>query len=1023
MLNWRNKISYKIISLALTQAFLLTGIIYPEPVNRTLSKTNNKSNISYIKKLFSIYIPALLPDRGTIRHDESLRVKMIFSKDGDQGRKQKAIDTVTEGDVALHSYFPGYEYLSVREVLIEAEEAFNKGNWKLSMGLYLDALYGISDKARPGLTRIATEFNPQLRTMAISHIKIAYKRIQVCREKLGVKVARFTEGIDIEKVMHINFEPIILPNGEPIIFSGDVTKLSELHKAFFVFIKQFHENFWYKFEPYLKMSDEQSKKEIEKVNRYSTEAYFIQLLRLLLNNLELKELLFKALFSARSNGVFGIKNEKARNLEELGYKQDWMILAELLFYYFIYSRYVDLLSPEEELLCKEMDTLIDNTTGYGRSFHMDLNLILLYQLREAKILPYRGPYNPLSMGIFREFGYNLNDPLKIIFDLYRYYTPPSNQLQDTKIASLSHIFSVLNGIFYGSGSKKLEEFFSKTTVGYDPQTAYANAQEFYQYLCELDRSTDLNKKVPRSFCVEEWGIGNGNFAKHFLDKLHALDKENKTDYYSRLQYVLVDFSEPMLQNAQDILQEHGENIIIEKCNLSKDLPQKRENILLIRFNELYDDLPGVDIIEKKRGRYYRLYLEPVIFVSNDSESSDLDGFIQVKKIDGTLISLDEFVRNYISNEGVSIEDLDFDSLRPYLGKVKFRQKLVEIDIEYYPEAGFVKEFFKDREEGRLPINFGAYQNLIGALGLLDVRRQGYIDFFDYGFSDEIYKNLLKEGLRGKPLLEITPKGEYYNSMVHWDEQPTVLLNYPWFVYKLRNETGIQFFSENQIKYLERIHKEHFAPIAVLIPIKPINQYLLDRYEEEDLGEFFSSMETHVDYLPGFDEVRNKEKILHILKKFSKEWQEEKNIKNREETWIRFLEDLEREVYENQLPQEMREGVSYIKDTIKHSVFDIGNIKDAFELSFRILADKELSNLYRKKHESNTVWVTEEEVRNLPLIRQFFTEQAVEEFINVIWKNIDTWIYRFIHFQIKVGAMKGNGADIIETRIFPKRRSI
>lgn len=910
-------------------------------------------------------------------------------------------------------YFPGYERLSVRGVLIKAEEAFNRKDWNSAISFYREALYGKADTIDENLTYIATEYNDELRKMATSYIRIAHERVMVCKRNLGHKTVMLPEKTDIEKVTYINFEPILLPNGEPVVFSGEVSNLGELRKAFFVFIKQFHENFWEKFEPYLRLDEAQCRKEIEKINQFSVEAYCIQLLRLLLRDTELRNLLFEALLSSHSNGVFEIKNTMASDLKELGYNEDWMIVAEVLFYYLIYNQCVTSMTAEEKLLFGKIDDLIRNTKGYDtRNFKLNLNKILRYQLWEAKILPYQGPYKPLSFMIFRVYGYNPEDPLKIIFDLYRYYTATYNVTPpEAKAVSLSHVFSALNGIFYNAKPEGLKDFFSMTTAGYDPQTAYANADEFHQYLCGLDRNPDYSKRVPKNFYIEEWGIGNGNFAKHFLDRLRTLDEQHGTDYYSRLQYVLVDYSESILQGAEAALKEHRDRILVERCDLSKSLPQRRNNILLIRFNELYDDLPDVDIIAKDNGHYYKLFLEPVSFIGGESESSDKDGFIQIRKKDGRLLSLDEFVRDYLGKEGTSIHDLDYDSIRSHIGKIRFRIKLVEIDITTYPYGNFVKEFLKDKEKGRLPINIGALRNLMGALNLIDAQKQGYVQFFDYGFTQETYDYWVEKGKKMKPFLELN----LTDNIVYYDKQPTVKLNFPFLIDALRRLTGIEVVSDTQIAYLGNIRGIRFAPKEILTPKKPVKKAFQNRYDDEDeySAPFLSSFETYVDYLPSFEDFRNKDEILKVIEQFSSEWKEN-DVRNRRKVWLGFLTVLEERVYKKQLPGEIKNGMSYTEDGQKHSVLGLQSIKDAFELSVRLLVDKELNDLHDEKEKAKAFWVTDEEIRNLPLIKLFFMEDAVIKLIDWLFKNMDESINRFIHFRVAVRGTEVN-TDGIDSR--------
>ena len=95
----------------------------------------------------------------------------------------------------------------------------------------------------------------------------------------------------------------------------------------------------------------------------------------------------------------------------------------------------------------------------------------------------------------------------------------------------------VNAIFYGTLGSGIHDHF-QTYVSRDYRLAYSLAEEFY-------RQAVTQKEKSNSLFVLEWGVGNGNLASSFLDRLKEIDEENIV--YPRIKYVLCDFSPEILK--------------------------------------------------------------------------------------------------------------------------------------------------------------------------------------------------------------------------------------------------------------------------------------------------------------------------------------------------------------------------------------------------------------------------------------------------------------------------------------------
>ncbi|MEM4555080.1 MAG: SAM-dependent methyltransferase [Candidatus Anstonellaceae archaeon] len=95
--------------------------------------------------------------------------------------------------------------------------------------------------------------------------------------------------------------------------------------------------------------------------------------------------------------------------------------------------------------------------------------------------------------------------------------------------------------------------------------------------------------------VCEYGVGDGDSAKVFLDHLKKINSE----LYGRTKYFLVDFSSKMLNDAKAKLRHHLPRLQTVRMDVASEKPTIQFHYC--RMNELLSDLPAIFFLKDKRG--------------------------------------------------------------------------------------------------------------------------------------------------------------------------------------------------------------------------------------------------------------------------------------------------------------------------------------------------------------------------------------------------------------------------------------
>ncbi len=125
------------------------------------------------------------------------------------------------------------------------------------------------------------------------------------------------------------------------------------------------------------------------------------------------------------------------------------------------------------------------------------------------------------------------------------------------------------------------------------------ARELILKLFKIWDDLAARKALPEDLHVLEFGVGNGNQAKVWLDEFRKLDRENHRDYYSRLHYLMADYSPHVLARARAAVNEHASRcstLVMDARVPTQTLGFMRSKAFLIYISNVYDNLPTDELV-------------------------------------------------------------------------------------------------------------------------------------------------------------------------------------------------------------------------------------------------------------------------------------------------------------------------------------------------------------------------------------------------------------------------------------------
>lgn len=143
-----------------------------------------------------------------------------------------------------------------------------------------------------------------------------------------------------------------------------------------------------------------------------------------------------------------------------------------------------------------------------------------------------------------------------------------------------------------------------------PNAVSDSVADFWTLLRDLESRGQL----PSEVYALEIGVGSGARARLWLDKFKTLDDECGTGYYSRIRFLLGDYSPATLDTALAAVGPHAHLasvLAIDATNPFKTLSFLRFKILFVHLTNVYDNLP-FDEIARRDGELYIVEVRPYI---------------------------------------------------------------------------------------------------------------------------------------------------------------------------------------------------------------------------------------------------------------------------------------------------------------------------------------------------------------------------------------------------------------------------
>jgi hypothetical protein len=130
----------------------------------------------------------------------------------------------------------------------------------------------------------------------------------------------------------------------------------------------------------------------------------------------------------------------------------------------------------------------------------------------------------------------------------------------------------------------------------------------------LLRDMQARDQLPPEIYAIEIGVGSGARARLWLDQFKALDRECGTSFYSRLRFLLGDYSPATLDTALAAVGPHApicSVLAIDATNPFKTLSFLRFKILFVHLTNVYDNLT-FDEIARRDGQLFIVEVRPYV---------------------------------------------------------------------------------------------------------------------------------------------------------------------------------------------------------------------------------------------------------------------------------------------------------------------------------------------------------------------------------------------------------------------------
>lgn len=265
-----------------------------------------------------------------------------------------------------------------------------------------------------------------------------------------------------------------------------------------------------------------------------------------------------------------------------------------------------------------------------------------------------------------------------------------------------------------------------------PQAVADSVEEFWKLLADLDG----HGKLPAEIVGLEIGVGSGARAAAWLDRFKALDEARGTTFYSRLHFILGDYSPTTLERALAAVAHHGSHasgVPLDALNPYKSLMSYRFKVMYVHLTNVYDNLPFDDLVRRDG----KLYLVEVRAYLNGAKVNQLVADFGITRADlpgrvETLLAGGPFAV-FPGDKGVAFWRQLWDSF-----KLEERLRLLDDREEDHVPPGLTRFHLDDLleeapDDVRFHISRGAGESFANTLPLLHPR--GFLQVQDIFVSE------------------------------------------------------------------------------------------------------------------------------------------------------------------------------------------------------------------------------------------------------------------------------------------------
>jgi len=286
-----------------------------------------------------------------------------------------------------------------------------------------------------------------------------------------------------------------------------------------------------------------------------------------------------------------------------------------------------------------------------------------------------------------------------------------------------------------------------------PQAVSDAVADFWTLLRDLENRNQL----PAEIVGLEIGVGSGARAAAWLDRFKTLDAQCGTNFYSRLHFILGDYSPTSLERALQAVAHHGEHVSgipLDALNPEKSLTKYRFKLMYVHLTNVYDNLPFDDLVRRDG----KLYLVEVRAYLNGPGVDRL-----VADFGLTRQELPDVVRKLLDGGPYAVfpgeKGVDFWRRLWDTFKLEERLRVLDEREEDHVPPGLNRTHLEDLlaeapDDVRFHISRGAGESFANTLPLLHPR--GYLQVQDIFVSD---MDDYRKGFRGP--------GKLDGSLVTW----------------------------------------------------------------------------------------------------------------------------------------------------------------------------------------------------------------------------------------------------------------